>query len=242
MAQLNSITNGIRLIDAQNRLYTFDSSNNILVHDDNGVLLYTFSAIIPTSEAGSNDYGGLFLDDRSNLYVTSGSRIDIFAPTTNVTGKIALDGVSSLSSTAIPLDNLVVQFRASGATNALFTRTVPITPDAANSGTGKYLIDNVPPGTYDIAFKTAKSLQFVAKSVPVSGVGYGPDILLVGGDANNDNTVDIGDFGILVNAYGSDKTVMGSGYDPAADFNGDGRIDIEDFGILVNNYNLSGDP
>ena len=45
-----------------------------------------------------------------------------------------------------------------------------------------------------------------------------------------------GDFGALVNGYGGDVAVVGSGYDPAADFNFDGRIDVADFGLLVNEY------
>ena len=62
----------------------------------------------------------------------------------------------------------------------------------------------------------------------------------MGGDATSDNTVDIADFGALVNAYNGDMSVPNSGYDPAADFNYDGIVDVGDFGILVNNYNLSG--
>ena len=65
---------------------------------------------------------------------------------------------------------------------------------------------------------------------------------MLGGDANNDNVVDIGDFGILVNAYNGDETVSGSGYDQRADFTCDGIVDIGDFGVLVNNYSATGDP
>ena len=90
-----------------------------------------------------------------------------------------------------------------------------------------------------------KGDKYLAQVVTVGSNGgavTGLTVALPGGDANNDNVVDIGDFGILVGSYTSDKAVAGSGYDPSADFNGDGRVDIGDFGILVNNYNLSGDP
>ena len=57
-----------------------------------------------------------------------------------------------------------------------------------------------------------------------------------GGDATNDNVVDVGDFGILVNSYLGDVSISGSHYDFRADFNADGVIDVGDFGVLVNNY------
>ena len=67
---------------------------------------------------------------------------------------------------------------------------------------------------------------------------------LKGGDATNDNVIDIGDFGALVNVYNDTYSVNDPNANPndvAADFNGDGVIDIADFSILVNNYGLSGD-
>ena len=62
------------------------------------------------------------------------------------------------------------------------------------------------------------------------------------GDATNDNVVDVGDFGALVNAYNGIQGIPNSGYDAAADLNCDGLVDIADFGLLVNTYNLVGDP
>ena len=67
------------------------------------------------------------------------------------------------------------------------------------------------------------------------------NVTLPAGDANNDNIVDIGDFGLLVNAYNSDSKIAKSGYDYHADFNCDGVVDIADFGLLVNNYGTQGD-
>ena len=69
----------------------------------------------------------------------------------------------------------------------------------------------------------------------------GVSVTLAGGDADSSGTVDIADFGLLVNAYGGSANVAGSSYDTRADFNGDGTVDIADFGTLVNNYGASGD-
>ena len=63
---------------------------------------------------------------------------------------------------------------------------------------------------------------------------------LLGGDANNDNSIDSSDFGILIGAFNSSSAVSGSGYDPTADFNSDGSVDSSDFGILIGNFNLTG--
>ena len=64
---------------------------------------------------------------------------------------------------------------------------------------------------------------------------------LPAGDANDDNACDVLDFGLLVNAYGSDTRFPASGYDIRCDFNDDGAVDVLDFGILVNNYGSVGD-
>ena len=131
----------------------------------------------------------------------------------------------------------------------LFSRTV--TP-AAN---GTFTITDLPSGRYILSVKGSKWLRVVASPATSPPAPADPHTLdltggnlsnvvvptLPGGDADNNNTVDIGDFGILVNAYGGDITIAGSGYDYRADFNNDGVIDIGDFGILVNSYNANGD-
>jgi len=53
------------------------------------------------------------------------------------------------------------------------------------------------------------------------------------GDANNDGTVDLADFGILRSEFG-----MGGGT-LLADFNDDGTVDLADFGILRANFGAS---
>jgi hypothetical protein len=61
---------------------------------------------------------------------------------------------------------------------------------------------------------------------------------VLAGDANFDNSVDVGDLGILAANYG--KT-SGATWD-LGDFNGDGAVDVGDLGILAANYgkNASG--
>ena len=64
---------------------------------------------------------------------------------------------------------------------------------------------------------------------PINGYPMGAPLVLPAGDSNNDNAVDVLDFGNLVNAYGSNVTVPTSGYDPTTDFNQDGSVDVLDF-------------
>jgi hypothetical protein len=54
------------------------------------------------------------------------------------------------------------------------------------------------------------------------------------GDANQDGRVNILDFSILSDAYGSQ--LGDSRYNWCADFNGDGFVDAQDFAILQAHY------
>ena len=177
-----------------------------------------------------------------NGALTAAQIAAIANPTTTVTGKIALEGVNNLSGTSpnVPLGTFHIEFRTPGTTTVIKAADVTLMPvGTTNSGT--FSVSGVTPGTYDIAFKGSKQLRVVQPNVTVSGTAFTlANVTLPSGDADGNNTVDIGDFGILVNAYGSDVTVSGSGYDPKADFDYNGVVDIGDFGILVNEYGNSG--
>ena len=115
-----------------------------------------------------------------------------------------------------------------------FTRTVQI------DANGNYHIDDIPPGTYDIGVMCSGYLGFTKIAVNLSAGNQTLSGTLYAGDADNSGTVDIGDFGILINSY---NTQAGdAGYNTSADLNHDGRVDIGDFGQLINNYNKTGDP
>ena len=224
-------------IDTQNRLFVTDKGK-VQIFSDNGAFLTSFG----TAGSAIGQLGalnGITLDKRDNALIVNNGRIDIYAPSTNVAGTVALEGVYSQAGAALP--NVTVQFRAPGTTAPLFTRTVTLTPDSPVVGKGAFTIANVPPGMYDITFKAPNSLQTTIPNVPISGMGYGPDVFLRGGDANNDNSVDSSDFGLLIGAYNSALAIPGSGYDASADFNYDGSVDSTDFFLLIGNFNANGD-
>ena len=105
---------------------------------------------------------------------------------------------------------------------------------------GAFSLSGLPQKKYTLHIKGDEYLAANVSVDTTNGDVSGVTATLAAGDANNDNAVDIGDFGVLVNAYGGQAGVAGSGYDVRADFNGDGVVDIADFGLLVNNYGASG--
>ena len=161
-----------------------------------------------------------------------------------VTGRVALEGVSDLSkiSSAVPAPAITVEFRSPGSAAPLSAANVTLTPVGAGSPFGTFLVSNVPIGTADIAIKGSKQLRALFASVSLGSVTTLPDVTLLTGDANNDNSIDSSDFGILIGAFNTSAAIPGNGYDATADFNNDGAVDSTDFGLLIGNYNLIGAP
>ena len=165
-----------------------------------------------------------------------------------VTGRIALEGVMDLSlvSAAAPPGTFHLSFRTPGTTTELYGRDVTLAT-APGSEFGTYLAA-VPAGTYDVAIKGDKTLRAIQAGVVISGpLGTVSDITLPAGDANNDNSVDSSDFGVLIGAFNTtaspvneESNGFGSGYDAAADFDYDGVVDSNDFALLIGNFNTFG--
>ena len=186
-------------------------------------------------------------------YVVSAATVSAEGPNSNVvaaalpagiTGRIALEGVGDLTavSRSAPLGGFEFLFRDPGTLTTRYTATATLSPIRRGSPFGTYFVTGIPAGTYDVAIKGSKNLQVSLPNSVITGNANLPDVLLPAGDANNDNSVDTTDFGILVGAYNGDASVSGSGYDLAADFNFDGVVDTTDFGLLVGQYNNTGSP
>ena len=181
---------------------------------------------------GLNDRGqiafhAIFSDNSDTIY---------FASPALLSGQLALEGAGDISRTLAPLGSVTVEFRARGTAASLYTATAPLIASASGLS---YSIAPPPPGTYDVAVKTDKSLRVILPGYVANGTAL-PALNLPAGDANGDNRVDTSDFGILVGAYNGDITVPGSGYDAHADFNYDGSVDATDFGLLVGEYDVVG--
>lgn len=103
------------------------------------------------------------------------------------------------------------------------------------SGTYNWRIqgpDGVPEGNVTPGFlATVGTVTINTSGSTVNTLDAG---LQKGGDANNDNLVDVVDFNILKNSFG--KTPADPGYDPRADFTGDNVVDVSDFNTLKKNF------
>ena len=144
-------------------------------------------------------------------------------------------GKVTLQDTAYQTQPVTFNFRS---TDGGVTYTQSVTP----ASDGSFALTNVPAGAYSLGIKGVKWLQAARVIDTTAGNVSGLAVSLAGGDANNDNSVDSTDFGILIGAFNSSASISGSGYDPTADFNDDGSVDSTDFGILIGNFNEMGDP
>ena len=153
------------------------------------------------------------------------------SPTKTVSGKVSLEGLSALAAS----QPIRFQFRPTDG-SAPFTLTAPIGTN------GAFTFSDIPAVSYNLAIVGDKWLQKVVPLNLALSSPPSPNITLLAGDVNGDNSVDPTDFNSFVSAYGSSASLPGTGYDPACDFNCDGLVDATDFGLFVGNYGRAGDP
>lgn len=186
------------------------------------------TAIIPLSLTNTRNVPVAINNNGALAYATGDSTqgYDIYlaVPARSLSGTVALQ---SAVTNAVPL---IFTFRPQSG--ASFNRTV--TP-AAN---GAFTIGGLPAGNYTVSVKGSKWLRTNFSANLTASVNIGI-IEFKGGDANDDNTVDIADLLILIGAY--NKVSPNSGYLEAADFTNNGTNDIADLLVLISNYNKQGD-
>jgi len=117
--------------------------------------------------------------------------------------------------------------------------SVPGVPgaNAVSASNGAYTIFDVPVGTHTVIAKISRYL-YSQKSDVVVNAGFTttlPDVNLHGGDANDDNVVDIFDLVIIGLAYNS--TPGDPDWDPRADINADNAVNLWDLVLVGTNYN-----
>jgi probable HAF family extracellular repeat protein len=108
-----------------------------------------------------------------------------------------------------------------------------------------FLVSDYDLGTELAGWTLQSATAISADGMYLAGIGRNPDgvlenwyvdlnAALVTGDANGDGKVDLADFGILKDNFGSGTTLA------QGDFTGDGKVDLSDFGILKDNFGNSG--
>jgi hypothetical protein len=116
---------------------------------------------------------------------------------------------------------------------------IPGVPYAVTDAQGHFEITLYdPPPPYVLPYKCLQAIQhgyLVGQCCPENGFNGGEDlgtITLPGGDATEDDTINIFDLALIAARYGSN--------DPTADINGDGVVDIYDLVIAAGNMGKSG--
>jgi hypothetical protein len=134
---------------------------------------------------------------------------------------------------------LTVKFFTPGANVLTAAPVYQFTPTTTKSGTTAVAqVAGITAGNYDITIVSAHTLINVKRNVAISAPGTSLDMgTLLEGNANDDNVLNIQDFGIMAASYG--KSSGDAGYDPRADFDRNGRVNIADFGLLAANYGKS---
>jgi hypothetical protein len=136
---------------------------------------------------------------------------------------------------------LTVKFFNPGAN--VMTATPVYTFNLTTAKVGGYATAQCPgvaPGNYDVTAVSEHTLVNVKRNVTVTApsttVNLSPEIkyALLEGNANNDDRINILDFGILATSYGKSKGQPG--YNPMADFDRNDVVNIFDFGLLATNY------
>ncbi|WP_338733296.1 malectin domain-containing carbohydrate-binding protein [Mangrovimonas cancribranchiae] len=121
--------------------------------------------------------------------------------------------------------------------NDLVTPIITETETADTAG-NILLSSTLESGSYKILVKHPMFLQR-ALSVTISENINETVPLLLAGDVNNDNIVDIFDFGVLSGTFGLIEGDLD--YNSSADFNGDAGVFINDFGLLSGNFSVAGE-
>lgn len=161
--------------------------------------------------------------DGVNIFVDSVTDGELQIVGTEVTGRVDLQGRDDDSGAEVDL----------GA-----GLTYSHDPDADNTDSwGDYTITDVTSDTYTV---TVAMDLYLDASAPVTVTGDSmtlSSLKLLGGDASNDEVIDVSDATIIGNAFGTSSG--GTGWNANADINADITVNILDLVLMGGNYNLA---
>jgi hypothetical protein len=105
--------------------------------------------------------------------------------------------------------------------------------------TGRFALYNAPLGTYDVAFRGMHWLRRVVPQVSIAPDAPGVEVYLVNGDIDGDNEVTLFDFGLLVQAFGSNPD--SANWNINADLDMDAELTLFDFAVILFHFGEIGD-
>jgi serine-type D-Ala-D-Ala carboxypeptidase/endopeptidase len=152
-------------------------------------------------------------------------------PAARVTGQVALESAVNAE------QPMGFEFEPTDGSPG-FTRSQTLLA-SATEGTGAFDLGGIPKGHYTLRVKGAK---WLAKNVTLdcsNGNVSGVSVALIGGDANDDNSVDVLDLDVLIQAF--DSTDGAPNWIEGADLNCDGSVDVLDLDLLLRNFDRQGD-
>ncbi|MCS6775499.1 MAG: hypothetical protein RMJ43_04150 [Chloroherpetonaceae bacterium] len=143
------------------------------------------------------------------------------------------------------ISGTVTRADASGPFDARFVLTPTdgsgaITVFGKVAANGSFTVPAVPNKNYQVRVKAGNTLSRVVNANATAGNVTGLTIApLLGGDANDDDSVDLFDLAALIETFDAD--VNTDTYRPGPDFNADGIVDLLDLAILIGNFDQSGE-
>lgn len=216
----SSILPAVAFSDNADWLTVNGAGNGVVINTD-GLTPDTYMALVTAS---ANGYTSAIL--AVNLTVSAPP------PVTSLDGSVELQGRSAAPSAQWVTELAVTLYQPGTAT---IVESFTVMTDSS----GVFSITNLTPGSYDVAVKGANTLQVIVPVTLLEGLNTQPFGVLLAGDANNNNLINLQDFSILSTTY---NLVAGdTNYDARADFNGDGTVNLADFSLLSSNYNQQGE-
>jgi uncharacterized protein YkwD len=110
---------------------------------------------------------------------------------------------------------------------------------STTSDMGKFTLEGIEPGAYDLVVKGEHTLQRVLPMIVETGPAIVDVGLLAEGDAVEDNLINVLDFSLMTSVFGA--CLGDDAFVTSADFDMDGCVDQQDFGLLRNNFGRAGD-
>jgi len=192
-----------------------------------------FEAIGQAGETSPLDLGACELDERP-LATADGELLIAPPPPGTLTATVQLQGYSGTPGAILPLE-----FVFTDASGIELGRTTVQVPYTSGRDTETVVVQDVPQGAVRVSCK--ETLHFLRRRVPIEGIApnltadFTGQNMLLGGDYNNDNFVDVLDFAQFLRDFGKPNS-------PESDINGDGSVDIIEFGYVVLHWFQQGDP
>jgi len=154
------------------------------------------------------------------------------ATTGSLSVQLTLQGRANPAPHASRVVTVNVQIQSQGGGTTLYNQNF------ATNSSSTFSIPNLATGVYLFTFKGTHTLARQQTITIDSGVNLTTTPVLLEGDANGSNHVNITDFSLLATAFG--KTNAQVGYNVLTDFNNDGIVNISDFSLLATNFNQIG--